>query len=419
VFHSYRHLLVLLLGIALQAGCFERSVGRQEKMDGRSPAEAVRLTPTNIDASEPDIAADDTGNLFVVYAEHQNGRIGDIKLLRLDSNGKKIDEAVSVNPIPGEATVWAGDPPRIVVRGQNVYIAWTRKLGDPKARGNDLVLSVSRDSGMTFEPPVRVNDDVEPASHGMHALAVGENGDVIMLWLDERSLVGKSAHQMTGGHEMTEPNAEVYYAISKDSGRSFGANTKLASDVCPCCKAALLVDQDSTIYAAWRQVLEGEHRHIAVARSDNGGETFNKPVIVSDDKWQINACPVSGAALVVSSGGILDVFWYTAGDAGQAGIYFSRSTDRGNSFAPRILVSYEGTAGTPSAAVGGEREVVVFPVADGGLSVASWKDSPVSQTTRITIPDAILPSIVTFAGRTSIVCVRTVDSKRSVWLQQG
>jgi hypothetical protein len=417
-FSGYKSLLVLFIGIALQAGCLDRSAVTQKAVNGLSIAEAVRLTPANIDASEPGIAADDTGNLFIVFAEHLNGRSSDIKLLRRDRNGKELGDAIRVNHSPGEATVWAGDPPTIAVRGQAVYIAWTRKPGDPKARGNDLVLSVSRDSGMTFDPPVRVNDDVEPASHGMHALAVGENGVVIMLWLDERWLVGKAA-PTTGSYEMAEPNAEAYYAISKDGGRSFGANIKLAADVCPCCKATLLIDRDNTIYAAWRQVLEGEYRHIAVARSDNGGETFNKPVIVSDDKWQINACPVSGAALLARGGGTLDVFWYTAGGAGQAGLYYSRSTDRGDSFASRILVSNKGTAGTPSASFAGEEGVVVFPAADGGMSIASWKDSPVSQSTRGNIADAILPSMVTSGGRTSIVFVRTVDSKRSVWIQQG
>ena len=298
--------------ILWQSGCTERASNGQISEGEKSSAEAVRLTLGTIDASEPDIAADENGNVYVVYVEHQDALNADIKLLRFGSEGKPTGEATRVNSDAGAAKVWAGDPPRIAVRGQNVYIAWTRKFADRAVRGNDLVLSVSRDAGTTFEPPVRVNDDVEPASHGMHSIDIGGNGDVIMLWLDERSLAGKTA-PMTSDHEMAEPNAEVYYAVSKDGGRSFGLNRKIAEEVCPCCKTALLADQEGAIYASWRQVLEGDHRHIAVARSDNGGETFNERVIVSDDKWQISACPVSGAALVAPRPGTLDVLMVYGG----------------------------------------------------------------------------------------------------------
>jgi hypothetical protein len=145
--------------------------------------------------------------------------------------------------------------------------------------------------------------------------------------------------------------------------------------------------------------------------------TFNRPVIVSDDKWQINACPVSGAALIALAPGTLDVVWYTAGDAGQAGLYFARSTDNGNSFAPRVMLSNEATAGTPAAAVNGEKTTVIFPVNDGELGLASWQGSPVSETKRGTISKGSLPSAVSTDGQTSIVFVRTEDGKRSIWMQ--
>ena len=397
----------------LQFGC-TGSVGDVSKTG--SSREALRLTAVNVDASEPDIAADDKGDLYVVYVEHQDAQNADIRFLKLDNSGDKVGEPIRVNTEAGSAKVWAGDPPKIAVRGRDVYVTWTRKYPDRSARGNDLVLSVSRDSGSTFEPPVKVNDDAAPASHGMHSLALGSNDDVIVLWLDERSLVGRPA-PMASNHEMAEPNAEVYYALSNDGGRSFGLNTKLSEEVCPCCKTTLLADQDGAIFAAWRQVVGGEYRHIALARSYDGGQTFNKPVIVSDDKWQISACPVSGAALAAPRAGTIDVLWYTAGNAGQAGLYFARSTDKGDSFAPRILLSNEAKPGTPSVATLREREFVVFSIADGRVASSQWENSPTSQTTRSVISDAVLPSATASAGQFRTVFVRKVDSKRSVWVQ--
>jgi hypothetical protein len=95
----------------------------------------------------------------------------------------------------------------------------------------------------------------------------------------------------------TESNRVAYFASSADGGRTFSRNVKLAGEVCPCCKTSLAVGEDGRVYAAWRQVMPGNFRHIAVASSGDGGETFNAPTVVSDDRWELRGCPVSGPAL--------------------------------------------------------------------------------------------------------------------------
>jgi hypothetical protein len=89
------------------------------------------------------------------------------------------------------------------------------------------------------------------------------------------------------------------------------------------------------VYVSWRQVLDGDHRHIAVASSSNGGESFSPRAIVSNDNWQIAACPVSGAAITATTSA-LNVVWYTAGAEGQAGYYTATSTDGGAKFGTRF-----------------------------------------------------------------------------------
>src|SRR6185437_11841057 len=76
-------------------------------------------------------------------------------------------------------------------------------------------------------------------------------------------------------------------------------------------------------YAGWRQVLPGSYRHIAVASSTDGGTKFSTPVIVSDDHWMLQGCPVSGPSLSVdAASGTLKVLWYAAGESGAPGVYF-------------------------------------------------------------------------------------------------
>ena len=99
---------------------------------------------------------------------------------------------------------------------------------------------------------------------------------------------------------------------------------------------------------SWRQVLAGDYRHIAVAATADGGQTFSEPVVVSDDRWMIAGCPVSGAALLAAPDGALRVIWYTAGEAGAPGLYWSESRDGGRTFTPRRAFAESGGRGTPA-----------------------------------------------------------------------
>jgi hypothetical protein len=70
-------------------------------------------------------------------------------------------------------------------------------------------------------------------------------------------------------------------------------------------------------------------------------------VIVSDDQWVLAGCPVSGATLSVDKSGTLSVLWYSAGNNGETGLYWSQSKDNGATFGDRRLVAAGFTRGTP------------------------------------------------------------------------
>lgn len=211
---------------------------------------------------------------------------------------------VRVNTQPGTATAWRGDPPTVAVAPDHtVFVGWTARVEAESGHATNIYLSSSRDRGQTFSAAVKVNDDTKPAVHGMHSLAIGSDGRIYVAWLDERNIKPMKDMKMeakTAGHHM-ESNREVFLASSADGGRTFTTNQQIASDVCPCCKTALASGPEGRVYLSWRQVLPGDFRHIAVASSADGGKTFSKPVIVSDDQWMIKGCPVSGAALAAGS----------------------------------------------------------------------------------------------------------------------
>lgn len=152
---------------------------------------------------------------------------------------------------------------------------------------------------------------------------------------------------MPAGHQM-ESNREVFISSSSDGGRSFSANKRIATDACPCCKTSMAIGKDGRLYLSWRQVLQGDFRHIALSSSVDGGNTFTKPVVVSDDQWMLRGCPVTGAALLPKEDGTLRVLWYAAGEKGEHGIYWSESKDGGQTFSRRTLLAATSARGTPA-----------------------------------------------------------------------
>jgi hypothetical protein len=339
---------------------------------------AVRVSAAGMDAAEPAIASAKDGSVFVVWVDHGANGAANVWLSHFGADGRRLGATPTrVNPKAGQATAWRGDAPTVAVApdGRTIYVGWMAvgKSAASSSAGDSatLHLSASRDGGRTFAPPVKVRDDPKPAAHGMHSLTVAEDGRVHLAWLDERGLVAPHAHAdakgkgKATGHHM-EANRQVFTAYSADGGRTFSPNTLVARDACPCCKTSLAAGKDGRVYVSWRQVLAGDFRHIAVAASADGGQKFNAPVIVSDDRWMLSGCPVSGASLALGGDGALNVVWYTAGEAGAPGIYWSESRDGGQTFAARRVVAQGKAQGTPTLLVEDDGAYVVWESREGG-----------------------------------------------------
>lgn len=403
---------------------------------------SIRVSAPDVDSAEPAIASAPDGGVYLVWVEHGAGRAADVYFRKFDDAAKPVGEKTRVNPQAGEATAWRGDPPTIAVGdGGEIYVGWTAGVKTEKKSGTDLYISVSTDGGKTFAAPAKVNDDREPASHGMHSLATDKSGKIHVAWLDERNVkmpahaaleTGKfeslnefryiKAHHTPTPEakpapeeaEAAEPNSEIFYAVSKDGAKTFSPNKKISGEVCPCCKTSLLATADGKIYAAWRQVLEGDFRHIAVASSADGGESFSNPSIVSDDQWQITGCPVSGATLAIAETGALKTVWFTAGKAGSPGLYTAESTDGGKSFAARSLIN-EGTAsGSPIFLGGANGKSVVLWEAGGKLLRSEIQANRIGKA--VEVADGATPAAALSKGKVFVGFSRKEGEKRGVWL---
>jgi hypothetical protein len=287
--------------------------------------------------SNPTTALDARAGVGYVTWVGTEGERSDVLLVRLE--GESAAAPVRVNDIPGDAAPHLQAPPRVAVGPEgNVYVAWQNNTDVPGRMfpASDLRFARSTDGGRSFEAAVTVNEDVEgpPASHTFHDLIVTAAGDVVISWLDGRrgAAPGEAAHE---GHSV---GPDLRVAVSRDGGRSFAPSSVVALDTCPCCRTDLAAAPDGTLYVGWRHIFPGDVRDVVVARSRDGGASWEGPLRVHEDGWVFPGCPHAGPALAVGSDGALHVGWYT-GKEGAAGLFYARSNDGGRTFsAPRALV---------------------------------------------------------------------------------
>ncbi|HEY0098102.1 MAG TPA: sialidase family protein [Pyrinomonadaceae bacterium] len=423
-------LLLLLVGCSKPARRVEQASSAASSTTPNSAKDVRRITSVepvlvsvkDTDAAEPALAAAGDGSVFVAWVEHRAGGEADVWLAHLDGEAKPLGAPVRVNPQAGAATAWHGDPPTIAVAPDStVYVGWTARVPGAK-HASTLYLSASRDGGRSFASPVKVNDDERPAAHGMHSLAAAPDGRIYMAWLDERNVAPPPPPKPNSTHRHKESNREIFFAASTDGGRTFEANRRIASEVCPCCKTSLAAGADGRVYASWRQVLPGEFRHIAVAASTDGGRTFSSPAIVNDDKWQIAGCPVSGAALSLTNDGTLSVLWYTAGEAGTPGLYQTQSLDGGRTFAPRRAFARSSGRGTPVllAGQGGDHLMAVWEERGEGaatrIAATHFKDGVETPPADTLASAGELPVATKTGQQLFVAYVSETDARRTVWL---
>ncbi len=113
----------------------------------------------------------------------------------------------------------------------NLYMTW---YGNAKTRpgpedDNEIFVRVSRDNGATWSDRVIVNDDAasQNVQHYDPGISIAPNGRVDIAWYDFRNspapeIQASAAPFNHGG--MTD----VYYASSRDGGRTFGPNIRIS-----------------------------------------------------------------------------------------------------------------------------------------------------------------------------------------------
>jgi len=312
-----------------------------------------RLGLTAGDQWEPALSADGSGHLYVLYPHYgtvpdckdctaptmllvvsnDNGKTWQPPRVLLDSGSGQFDAQVVVDPADR----------------RTVYAAWLQN------KKRVVMLAKSVDFGATWNFGIAVRSEVE---------------------LDKPVLAVRGQRIYLGfNHE-----EDVWVAASQDGGASF-STTRVNSDARPgwSLLGGATIDPSGNAFLAWTSYSKaGGARgpvNLYVAKSVDVGKTWNANLL--DVSAAAPGCQDEGCgeaylgaqiSLASDAGGTLYALWTSGAQRlGPQRIYFSTSTNAGDSWLPRVSISL--------AARGVEHS---FPTLVGGVAGdvrAAWMDT--------------------------------------------
>ncbi len=231
----------------------------------------------------PSVAVDRHGTILVAWQDYRRNQ-ADIYFARSTDGGRTFSPNVRVNDDLGRAGQLY---PSLAVDGSGtIYLAWH----DFRKGNQDIYFARSTDGGRTFSRNLRVNDDTGTAGQFNPSLAVNEHGEIYIAW-----------------HDLRSGNADIYTAVSRDGGLTFGRNIRVNDDQGDAFQfhPSLGINGRGDIAVAWEDYRNGE-ADIYLATSRDGGATFGPNVRVNDDRGTVNHLHASVAGAAENS---LAVLW--------------------------------------------------------------------------------------------------------------
>jgi len=334
------------VGVIPSAGCF----GDSTRIPGVEGAFAV-------------VATDDVGGVYVAYQSHwteSGSSYMHIYFAYSHDHGRNWSESFRVDD-DRRASVQCDSPSIAVDRNTgHVLVAWK----DNRTGVAKVYIDKSIDRGVSFGPDVLVYDwpydYVATWLPRTVSIDIGDDGKIYAAWV--------------AYYSDSYTDCDIFFASSGDGGQTFNTPTTVnpADGGGRLVHPWIAVDEGNVLYVAYVR-RNSTFSGVFLARSLNGGESFEAAVKVNDDSTMGYR---GGAQVVISPDGKIHLVW-TDGRAGDGtqylDIYYATSSDDGSSFSPNIRVNDDfvavppdvhlhftrGAQGTPSIVADSESRVHV------------------------------------------------------------
>lgn len=289
------------------------------------------VPPQTALAGEPYLFTDPSGQVLLSWIE-KTDTMATLKWSRLEGN--QWTSPIRVASDSNWFVNWA-DYPMTVGDGEGKMMAHVLDKSGDGTFSYDVKLTYSTD-GLSWTEPVVLHDDGKQAEHGFVSL-VPYGNHVLVSWLDGRNTVGDQPDE-PGAHDH-HGEMSVRAAILSYEGNKLN-EWQLDNRTCDCCQTtAAITDRGPVVI--YRDRSDQEIRDISIVRYVDSAWT--EPQTIFADNWQINGCPVNGPRCD-AMGSELCVAWFTLKN-NQPEVKVIFSEDGGETFGDPVMVSNENPIG--------------------------------------------------------------------------
>lgn len=286
--------------------------------------------PAETGSRFPNFYQDESGTVYMSWLTSIEEEIYALRYSKYGDQGWEYPETVLVDT--DFFVNWADFPSVVGIDGEAFAAHRLRKKeGGPYSYDVELILKNSETG--RWDQAVVPHRDETATEHGFVSLETGMNSSLFAVWLDGRETADRGNDEYDDiSKAMTIRSAE----ITRDG--NITRSQVIDSAVCDCCQTDITAVENGYL-VVYRDRSENEIRDIKIARYSTETGEWSEPATVYDDGWQIQACPVNGPR-IVSNGTDVTVAWYTQAD-GYPAIYLAKSDDGGETFQEPVLIADE------------------------------------------------------------------------------
>ena len=188
----------------------------------------------------------------------------------------------------------------------NTYVVWQESVPGNTDRNYEIFFKKSSDDGNSFGERIQVSDNIGFSEHPQMA---SENNNVYVVWADD-----------------TTVNKQIYFKKSNNGGNSFGEQMLLSDGNSNAFNQEISSFGDN-VYVVWLEKVPYGPYRIMLASSNDGANTFHKPITLSENAVAQTFPKIS------SFDGHVYVAWNVDDLPNtRSGVYFISSTDNGRTF---------------------------------------------------------------------------------------
>jgi hypothetical protein len=224
----------------------------------------------------------------------------------------------------------------------NIYVVWQESVPDLADGNYEIFFKKSNNTGKSFEREIRLSNN---SGFSEHPQMAAEDENIYVVWADN-----------------TNVNKQIYFRKSIDGGKSFDEQMLLSNSNSNAFNQEIS-SFGKNVHIVWlEKVPNGPYRTMTTSSTD-GGETFQKPIVLSENASALTFPKIS------TYDNHVYVTWNVEDEPdADNGMYFISSSDNGMTFGNiSKLNTEEKDYGEPQVASAGNQVYVIWGGSDTHL----------------------------------------------------